>query len=151
MFTQRRPAGSSFGVIAYILYWVAGGRRAEESPFVRPPGHGTPITATPDDRVHSDALLLREPLATLLPVADQFRLQQRYGYDYQHLSAPVAAFVLTFALLGLITAYSNRQLIAGLVALFVAGEQLVRLGSFRSGPAASVLGFLVRPLLRKLL
>ena len=151
VFTQHRPAGSSFGVIGYILYWLAAGRRADESPFVRPRGQATPIGATPDEHVHSDALILREPFATLLPVADQVRLRERYGYDYQHLSASVAAFVLTFAILGLITAYANRQLIAGLVALFVAGEQLVRLGTFRRGPAASVLGFLVRPLLRKLL
>jgi len=151
VFTQRRPAGSSLGVIAYIIYWLAGGRREAESPFARLQGHATPITATPEDRVHSDALMLREPFATLLPAADQFRLRERYGYDYQHLSTPVAAFVLMFAIFGLITAYANRQLVAGLVALFVAGEQLVRLEAFRRGPAASVLGFLVRPILRKLL
>jgi hypothetical protein len=151
VFTQRRPAGSTLGVVAYIIYWLAGGRRETESPFARLQGHATPITATPEERVHSDALMLREPLATLLPVADQFRLRERYGYDYQHLSTPVAGFVLMFAILGLITAYANRQLIPSLVALFIAGEQLVRLGALRRGPAASVLGFLVRPLLRKLL
>jgi hypothetical protein len=151
VWTQHRPAGSSLGVIAYIVYWLVSGRREDESPFARLQGHAAPITATPEERVHSDALMLREPFATLLPVADQGRLRERYGYDYQRLSAPVAAFVLTFAMLGVITAYSNRQIIPGLVALFVAGEQLVRLGAFRRGPAASVLGFLVRPLLRKLL
>lgn len=151
VWTQHRPAGSSLGVLAYIVYWLLTGMRQEASPFDRLPGHGAPITATPEERVHSDALLLREPLATLLPVADQWRLRERYGYDYQHLAGTVATVVLLFAILGAITSYVNRSLVSGLAALFVAGEQIARLGAFRRGPAPSVLGFLVRPLLRKLL
>src|SRR5436190_1388442 len=67
VWTQGRPAGSTLGGLTYFLYWLLTGRREETSPFDRQPGHGTPITAAPEERQRSDALLLREPLATLLP------------------------------------------------------------------------------------
>jgi len=151
VWTQHRPAGSTLGVIAYIVYWLMTGRRDEASPFGRPPGHATPIPATPDDRVHHDALLLREPLATLLPATDQWRLRERYGYDYRHLAGTVAGVILTFAILGVITSIASRAVVTGIVAFLVAAEQIARLAALRRGPAPSVLGWFVRPLLRKLL
>ncbi len=151
VWTQHRPAGSTLGVIAYIIYWLMTGRREATSPFDRPRGLATPITATPADRVDHDALLLREPLATLLPAADQSRLRERYGYDYRHLAGTVAGVILTFATLGVITSVMSRAIVTGIVALAVAAEQIVRLAALRRGPAPSVLGWFVRPLLRKLL
>jgi len=148
---QNRPAGSALGVLAYIVYWLLAGRRAEASPFDRLPGHATPISATPDERLHSDALLLREPLATLLPALDQRRLRERYGYDYARLARRVAVFILVFAILGVITSAMSGAIVAGLVALVVAAEQISRLAALRRGPQPSILGWLVRPLLRNLL
>jgi len=148
---QNRPAGSSLGVIAYILYWLVSGRRPERSPFERLRGQATPMTAAPEERRRADSLLLREPLATLLPASDQWRLCERYGYDYSRLAGTVAGVLLAAAILGVITSTVNRSLVTGLVALGVAAEQIVRLAAFRRGPQASILGWLVRPLLRNLL
>lgn len=151
VWTQSRPAGSTLGVLAYILYWLATGRGKATTPFERAPGLSTPISVAPEARQHSDALLLREPLATLLPTADQWRLRERFGYDYRHLAGTVAGVVLTFAILGVVTSTLSRSPVTGLVAFAVAAEQIVRLIALRRGPAASVLGWVVRPLLRKLL
>jgi len=148
---QNRPAGSSLGVAAYILYWLLTGARAESTPFARLRGQATPITAAPEDRRRADTLLLREPLATLLPASDQWRLRERYGYDYQHLAGPVAGVILFFAILGVITSVISRAPVTALVALGIAAEQVLRLAALRRGPAPSILGWVVRPLLRKLL
>src|SRR5438067_1319355 len=40
VWTQGRPAGSTLGLLTYILYWLLTGRREETSPFDRQPGHG---------------------------------------------------------------------------------------------------------------
>ena len=151
VWTQHRPAGSSLGVIVYIVWWLMTGRGDDTSPFARPPGLGTPITATPDERVRHDALLLREPLATLLPAADQWRLRERFGYDYRRLAGTVAGVILTFAILGVITSIASRAIVTGIVAAAVGAEQIARLAALRRGPTPSVLGWFVRPLLRKLL
>ena len=151
VWTQSRPVGSTLGVLFYIAYWLVTGRVKEATPFTSLPGHAVPIGDTPPERRDIDALTLREPFATLLPVADQWRLRERYGYDYRHLSAAVAGVILSFAILGMITSIISRSIGSGLLALVVAAEQIVRLGALRRGPAASVLGFLARPLLRKLL
>ena len=105
----------------------------------------------PEERQRSDALLLREPLATLLPATDQWRLRERYGYDYRRLAGTVAGILLTFAILGVITSAMSRSIVSGLVALGIAGEQVARLAALRRGPAPSILGWIVRPLLRNLL
>ena len=151
VWTQGRPAGSTLGLLTYILYWLLTGRREETSPFDRQPGHGTPITAAPEERQRSDALLLREPLATLLPATDQWRLRERYGYDYRRLAGTVAGVLLTFAILGVITSTRSRSIVSALLALVVAVEQVARLAALRRGPQPSILGWLVRPLLRNLL
>src|ERR1044071_5147688 len=43
VFTQHRPAGSSLGVAAYLIYWLAAGRRDEISPFARLHGPAPPV------------------------------------------------------------------------------------------------------------
>jgi hypothetical protein len=149
---QHRPAGSALGGIAYILYWLLTGARAEASPFATARGHAAPIrTAAPEERGRSDALLLREPLATLLPATDQSRLRERYGYDYRRLSAKVAGFVLAVALLGVVSSLRMGAIVSGIVAALLAVEQLVRLAAFARGPQPSILGWIARPLLAKLL
>ena len=149
---QSRPAGSALGVAAYILYWLLAGGRAAASPFASARGSATPIlTAASNDRARADALLLREPLATLLPARDQSRLRERYGYDYHRLAGTVAGVLLAFAILGIVTAVTTGAIVSGVVALAIAAEQLARLAALRRGPQPSFLGWLVRPLLRKLL
>jgi hypothetical protein len=149
---QHRPLGSSIGLVAYILYWLATGCRTETSPFASARGHATPILVeASDDRRRADALLLREPLATLLPATDQRRLRERYGYDYRRLARTVAGVLLTFAVLGVITSLKTGALVSGLAALAIAIEQIARLAAFARGPQPSLLGWLVRPLLRNLL
>jgi len=149
--TQSRPVGSTVGVVAYILYWLLTGARRETTPFEALPGHGVTIPATPDDRKLADSMTMREPLATLLPIEDQNRLQQRHGYDYRRSAYGVAAILLIFSTLGIVTSVINGAMISLVVAIAVAGEQIVRLAAFSRGPAASVIGWLVRPLLRDLL
>ena len=151
VWTQSRPAGSTFGVIGYIVVWLLTGSRAETSPFERLRGHGTPIAPTPEERAGSDALLLREPLATLLPATDQWRLQHRYGFDYRRLAKKVAVTIVIVATLGVVTALASGALVTALVAALVVVEQFVRLAAFPRGPQPSILGWLVRPVMRKLL
>jgi hypothetical protein len=150
--TQHRPAGSALGGIAYILYWLVTGARAEASPFATARGHAAPIrTAAPEERQQSDAFLLGEPLATLLPATDQWRLRERYGYDYRRLSGKVAAFLLAVAMLGIVSSLRMGALVSCVVAALLAVEQLVRLAAFARGPQPSILGWIARPLLSKLL
>jgi hypothetical protein len=150
--TQHRPVGSALGGIAYIFHWILSGARAEASPFATARGHTAPLrTAVPEERRQSDAFLLREPLATLLPATDQWRLRERYGYDYRRLSGKVAAFLFAVAVLGIVSALRMGAIVSGGVAALLAVEQLIRLAAFTRGPQPSVLGWIARPLLSKLL
>jgi hypothetical protein len=150
--SQHRPCGSAIGLIVYVLYWLADGGRAEASPFANPRGHAAPILSmAPEERQHADAFLLREPLATLLPASDQSRLRERFGYDYRRLSGKVAGFLLAVAILGFVSSLLMRAPVSGIVALALAVEQLVRLAALARAPQPSILGWLARPLLRKLL
>ena len=88
---------------------------------------------------------------TLLTPADQSRVAERFGYDYKRESAIVAGVILFFAIIGIVSSYMRGARIAMIVAAALALEQIVRLASFRRGPAASVLRFVVRPFVRKLL
>jgi hypothetical protein len=150
--SQHRPCGSAIGMVVCLLYWLVAGGRTEASPFANPRGHGTPIlSSASDERQHADALLLREPLATLLPASDQGRLRERFGYDYRRLSGKVAGFLLAVAILGVVSSLLMRAIVSGIIALALAVEQLVRLAALARAPQPSILGWLARPLLRKLL
>jgi hypothetical protein len=147
-----RSMGSSAGVLGYILYYYTVADRSRAvSPFGREKGTSVPISQAPEERAASDALLMREPLVTLLGPADQARVAERFGYDYRRQSGFIAAVILVFASLGIATSIHNGARVSFLVAAGLAGEQVYRLAVLRRRPVGSVLGVLARPFVRKLL
>jgi hypothetical protein len=147
-----RPIGSPAGILGYLLYYFTVANRARAiSPFAREKGTRVPISEVPEERAVSDALLLREPLVTLLSPADQARVAERFGYDYRHQSSLIAAIILFFALFGVATSVQRGAVISFIVAAAIAAEQVYRLVVLRRGPAGSILGIAARPFVRKLL
>jgi hypothetical protein len=121
------------------------------SPFAREKGTLVPISEAPEERATSDALMLREPLVTLLSAADQARVVARFGYDYRKQSGFVAGFILFFSSLGIVTSTHSGARISFLVASGLAVEQIYRLAVFRKRPVGSVLGVVARLFVGKLL
>jgi len=147
-----RPAGSAAGILGYIAYYYTVADRSRAvSPFAREKGLQVRIGDTPESRVASDALLLREALVTLLDPADQARVAERFGYDYRHESSPIAAMILFFATLGVATSIHRRAFVSLAVAFIIAAEQIYRLIVLRHRPIGSILGIAARPFVRKLL
>jgi hypothetical protein len=147
-----RPIGSPLGLFLYIVYWFTiADRSRATSPFKRERGSGVPIPEAPAERVVTDALMMREPLVTLLDPADQERVAARFGYDYRHQSSLIAMLILAFALLGVATSVHRGAVISFLMAAGISGEQIYRLVALRRGPVGSVLGIVARPFVRKLL
>lgn len=147
--TQSRPIGSIAGWIAYALYHAVSGRGL--SPFAVPKGMAVKITDAPPEIAARDAVTMREPLLTLLTPAEQTRAAERYGYDYKRESSAVAATILIVAAVGVASSIAMKAMISLVVAAGLAIEQIVRLAAFRRGPAGSVLRFVVRPFVRKLI
>ena len=147
-----RPMGSSLGLIAYLVYYFTVADRSRAvSPFAEEKGMSIAIGGTPEERVASDALLMREPLVTLLSLADQARVAERFGYDYKRQSRVIAAMILAFSSLGIATSIHSGAVVSLIIATVLAGEQLYRLAILGRRPAGSVLGILARPFVRKLL
>ena len=147
-----RPAGSSIGIVSYLIYYFTIANRARAvSPFAREKGTIVTITATPAERAVTDSLLMREALVTLLSPADQARVAARFGYDYRHQSSLIAMLVLFFAAIGVATSLHRGAVISLIVATVIAAEQIYRLTILRSRPAGSILGIAARPFVRKLL
>jgi hypothetical protein len=142
-FFTAKPIGSLFGLIAYVVYAAATGKLvvSDMKKIEEPPEH----------IARADALAVREPLVTLLTPGDQARVAQKFDYHYQRMSLKVAVTIFIFSGVGALTAARQGHLLGALVAAAVAGEQVYRLSAFRRGPAGSVFGYLVRPLVRKLL
>jgi len=147
--TQSRPIGSVLGFLFYLVFHLITGRGP--SPFASEKGWAVKITEAPPEVATRDAFATREAFVTLLTPADQARAAQRYGYDYRHDSTKVAAMILIIAMIGVVSSYVRGALISLIVAGLLAGEQILRLVAFRRGPAGSMLRFLVRPFVRKLL
>jgi hypothetical protein len=147
-----RPMGSAIGFVAYLVYYFTiADRMRAVSPFGQEKGDSIAISATPEERAASDALLMRESLVTLLSPADQARVAERFGYDYKRQSLFIAAVILVFASLGIATSLHSGAVISLLVATVLAGEQLYRLTVLGRRPVGSMLGILARPFVRKLL
>jgi hypothetical protein len=144
--------GSAAGTLGYIAYYYTVADRSRAvSPFAREKGTQAPISEASEERAASDALLLREPLVTLLSPTDQARVAERFGYDYRRQSRFIAAVILAFASIGIVTSIHSGARISFLVAAGLAGEQLYRLAVLGRRPAGSVLGVLARPFVHKLL
>jgi len=147
--TQSRPIGSTAGWIGYAIFHFITGRGP--SPFAVEKGWAVKTTPAPDDIARQDAFAMREAFVTLLTPAEQSRVAERFPYDYKRESALVAITILLVAAVGIVSSYMRGAVIAMIVAVALAVEQIVRLAAFRRGPAASVLRFVVRPFMRKLL
>ncbi len=106
------------------------------------------------DRYH-----VLEPFAGLLPVEDQVRLAERFGFDGMRWGRIGAIFLLVMfgplavtSVLGAIVVFEPADLARVVVFGGVATEQVVRLRKLAAGRLApSVLGILVRPFARPLL
>ena len=147
-----RPIGSPVGTVGYLLYYfTVADRTRGVSPFAREKGTLVTISAAPEERKVSDALLMREALVTLLSPADQARVAARFGYDYRHQSSIIAWIILVFALIGVATSVQRGAVISYIVASAVAAEQIYRLLVLRRGPAGSFLRIAARPFVRKFL
>ena len=147
--TQARPIGSTIGFVVYALVHFITGRGP--SPLHDEKGHGVTISGAPPEVARQDSFKVREAFVTLLTPAEQSRVAERFDYDYRRESAMVAITLLVIAAVGMISSYVRGVLIALVVAAALGAEQIVRLAAFRRGPAASVLRFVVRPFVRKLL
>lgn len=147
--TQSRPIGSPIGFILYSLFHFITGRGP--SPFAVEKGWSVKIGKPPDDVAREDAFKVREAFVTLLTPAEQSRVAQRFSYDYRRTSTSVAMTILLVAAVGIVSSYMRNAVLAFIVAAVLALEQIIRLASFRNGPAASMLRFFVRPFVRKLL
>jgi hypothetical protein len=147
-----RPSCSAAGVFGYILYYFTiADRRRAVSPFAREKGMTVTISATPEERAASDALLLREPLVTLLSPADQARVAERFEYDYRHQSSRIATLILVFGLIGVASSIYRVAVISFIASSVISAEQIYRLLLLRRQPVGSFLGIVARPFVRKLL
>lgn len=113
-------------------------------------------TDTPPERVLQDQWAVREPFAALLAAEDQLRIARRFDFDYVRWGNLTAASLLVAATLGIAAtlagAFTATKLLSLAAALFLAGEQLIRLQSLRrEAPAPSILRFIFRPWMRPIL
>lgn len=148
--SQLRPMGSLAGVLVYSIAYAAGWKRGMVSPLQESKGHAVYIREETEDTRLRDAFHVREPLVTLLSPAEQTRFAERFDYDYRRHSSQIAWIVLIFALAGVYTSLRNGSIFSLLCAGAIAIEQMMRLAAFHRGPAGSVLGVLVRPLMKRL-
>jgi hypothetical protein len=147
--TQSRPIGSVVGWIGYSIYYAI--TKHGPSPFAVEKGWAVKSTEAPPDVALQDAFTMREPFMTFLTPAEQQRIAARFPYDYRRESTKVAAVVLIGSLVGLASSFYTGAIISAMAASALAFEQIIRMMSFRRGPAASVLRFITRPLVRKFL
>lgn len=149
VWTQNRPIGSVIGWIGYAIYYAI--TKRGPSPFAVEKGWAVKVTEAPPDIALRDAFLMREAFVTLLTPEEQQRIASRFDYDYRRESGKVAAILLVGSVMGLASSFYTGAIISGMAATALGLEQIVRLMAFRHGPAASVLRFIARPLVRKFL
>jgi hypothetical protein len=159
LLSQSRPVGSVAGLLAYALYHALDPKRGERpGPLAGARGDGLFTLPPSEEQARYDSLTLKAPLLTLLSPGEQRDLAARLGYEYLRDARIVAWVILIAALAGTLTSLlriraeaSLGAFLSMLVATALAGEQAYRLVRFGRGPVGSVLGVLVRPLVRNLL
>lgn len=150
--SQSRPIGSPLGIFAYLLFYSLARNRAKlVAPFRVEKVWSTPLTEAPEDVARRDAFTLREPFITLLSAEEQAQAAERFGYDYRRHSSVIAWIILAGSLCGIVSSVSRGAVVSSMTAVALASEQVVRLAAFRRGPAPSILGWIVRPFVRKIL
>lgn len=148
---QGRGLGSAIGTAVYVLYYSLSPNKAKlASPFGER-GDKLFTLPPPDDIELRDKLTLKGPMLTLLSRAEQQLLIDRYGFDYREHAFGLTWIILVFSGIGAVTSYQSGARVAMLVALVIAGEQLLRLVQLQRGPAPSMFGVLVRPFVRDIL
>ncbi len=156
---QKRPMGSVLGFIGYSLFWLLAPHRAQLlSPLQDDRGSALFTIAPTEDVELRDAIEMRSAFFSLLTPAEQQRLAERFGYDYQRHAKGPAIIILVFSILGVFTSLmklldgpNGSALLSLIVAAALAIEQIVRLRVLPHRPAGSILGALVRPLVRSYL
>lgn len=155
----RRPIGSTFGLFAYLFYYLLAPKSIAPVDALRPSkGEAVVITETPEERKLHDELTMRSAMITLLPAADQTRIAQRFPYDYREHAGGLAWMVLVVSIVGVVTSVLTLQRVGRLsafVSLLVAAalgiEQIWRIYVLQSRPIGSMLAPLVRPFVRRFL
>lgn len=158
-FTQSRPIGSPFGLVAYAIYYYVFAR--DRSRLLKPGddgrGHRLFTLPPPDDVELQDDLKMWGPALSLLTPAEQKRMEA-IGFDYREHAYGLAWIILAGSAIGVIVSVNTlieHGRLSAFVSMFAAGalalEQILRLLAFSRGPAGSVLGVVARPFVRKLL
>lgn len=158
-FTQSRPIGSPFGVVAYAIYYYVFAR--DKSRLLKPGdegrGHRLFTLPPPDDVELRDQITTKGALIALLSPAEQKRMES-LGYDYREHAIVPAWIILIGSSVGAVASFLSLRAegrMSAVVSMVIAGaialEQVFRLQAFSRGPAGSVLGVLARPFVRKLL
>jgi hypothetical protein len=156
---QGRPIGTLAGTLLYEAWRLLGRAeaRARGRPVPREETAGT-VEVEPE-RATRDRLSLLEPGLGLLPVDDQVRLAERFGFDGIRWGRIGAIFLLVMfgplaltSALGALVVFEPSDLWRIPVFGGIVVEQVLRLRKLAGGRLApSVLGVLVRPLARPLL
>lgn len=153
---QGRPIGTLLGTLAWEAW-----RRAKAATGRTPAPREKAVWDVESDAAQDvlDRYHVLEPFAGLLPVEDQVRLAERFGFDGLRWGRISAIFLLVMfgplaatSVLGAIAVFEAADLLR--IAAFggVVAEQVLRLRALAAGRLApSVLGRLVRPLARPLL
>ncbi len=156
---QGRPIGTLVGTLVYEGWRRLGWTKARVEGRPVPRERAVWEVESTSEQNALDRYHVLEPAAGLLPVDDQLRLAERYGFDGIRWGRTGAIFLLV--MFGPLAAASVWGALAvpelsdvPRVAVFggVAAEQVFRLRKLASGRLApSVLGLLVRPFARPLL
>jgi hypothetical protein len=121
---------------------------------------GLPMVDADAERKLQDQYIMRETYIALLSVEDQRKMQQRFGFDPIAQGRLTAAVILFIAMVGggisiagLTTGPARfSQLLSALTAILLGAEQIYRFTLLAAGkPAPSMIGPLIRPLLKKVL
>lgn len=158
VFSQSRPAGSGLGVLLYLLAYGLGPSERMTSPFAASKGTSTFTIPPEEDQALRDELVMKAAYATLLSPAEQRRLEARFDFDYRQHAYGITAVLLLAGIVGVASSLGTLRQGGGISAFFsllvaggIAVEQVVRLIALRNGPAGSVFGIVVRPLMKRLL
>lgn len=157
---QNRGMGTVFGFVGYALVWLLHPNRREwPRPLEEEKGHNTFYMVAPSDEVAlRDSLEVRGPLLTLLSRDEQLSLATRFGFDYRRHAFGLAWIILAGSAAGLVSSWvkvAEGRSVSAFLSLVLSGaltlEQVLRLATFKKGPAGSFLGIFVRPFMRRLL
>lgn len=156
---QGRPIGSLVGTVPWEIWSRLGRAHARASGKPLPPEKEVRKVESDAARDALDRYHVLEPAAGLLPVDDQVRLAERFGFDGIRWGRIEAIFLIVMfgplgvtSVLGAISVFEVSDLPKIAVFGGIAAEQIVRLRKLAAGRLApSVLGSLVRPFARPLL